>query len=113
MLDVTVLLIGAKSSVAVLGYAPAIDAGVLMISGIPVATTLFVAATATTSGVDAGPPTMYGISPSLPAEMTLTTPKFTTSVNISLSSSSRMPNEPPIDMLITSTALLSVPELVG
>ena len=47
------------------------------------------------------------------AEMTLTTPKFTTSVNAALSSSSRIPNEPPMDMLITSTALFKVPELVG
>ena len=77
------------------------------------ATTLVVAASASTSGVDAGCARIYGISPSLPAEITLTTPKFTMSVNASLSSSSLCPNDPPMDMLMMSTALFNVPVLVG
>src|ERR1035438_9947823 len=87
--------------------------GELTTNGIPKDTTLVVAATDRTSGVAAGCARMYGTSPSLPAEMTLTTPKFTTSVNISLTSSSRIPKLPPIDMLMMSTALFNVPELVG
>src|SRR5580704_5484600 len=53
------------------------------------------------------------MSPLLPAATTLVTPKFTTSVTASLESSSRWPNAPPNDMLMTSTALFKVPLLVG
>src|ERR1035438_9542163 len=87
--------------------------GELTTSGIPNPTAAVVAASDSTSGVAAGCATMYGILPSLPADMTLTTPKFTTSVNISLTSSSRIPKDPPIDMLMMSTALFKVPEFVG
>src|ERR1022692_2145441 len=86
------------------------EAGELITRGIPNATTLFVAASDSTSGVAAGCATMYGILPSLPADTTLTTPKFTTSVNISLTSSSRCPKAPPIDMLMMYIVVFPLPE---
>src|ERR1700690_3229331 len=99
--------------VAVLEMVPAMLAGEFTMSGIPYDTTLVVAASDSTSGVDAGCARIYGMSPSLPAETTPTMPKFTTSVNISLTSSSRWPNDPPMDMLMISTALFKVPVWFG
>src|SRR5262249_57027013 len=74
---VTPALTGAKSSVAVFAYVPAMLLGELMTSGITVAVGTLVWATLMTPSPIDGELTMYGRLPALPAAATTTTPYFT------------------------------------
>ena len=56
---------------------------------------------------------MYGMSPLLPAEMTLDDSEVHHVGEHLAGVVFALPKEPPIDMLITSTALFNVPEPVG
>src|SRR3989442_811977 len=88
-------------------------AGELTCNGKPLALGTWVCATLMTSGVEEGEPTMYGLSPSLPAAQTTTTPARTAMAEAALKSSCTWPYGEPSDMLITSTASERSPSLFG